>query len=90
MNSLIKIHPADNVAVALKDLSAGTTLVVDEQEITLQEDIPQAHKVALQTFAQNDQIIKYGCPIGHALQTIELGHRVYQDNILGSSQPLAV
>ncbi|MEI8658680.1 UxaA family hydrolase [Vibrio sp. Hal054] len=81
MNSLIKIHPADNVAVALKDLSAGTTLVVDEQEITLQEDIPQAHKVALQTFAQNDQIIKYGCPIGHALQTIELGHRVYQDNI---------
>lgn len=81
MNSLIKIHPADNVAVALKDLSAGTTVVVDGQEVTLHEDIPQAHKVALQTFAKNDLIIKYGCPIGHALQTIELGHRVYQDNI---------
>lgn len=81
MNSLIKIHPADNVAVALKDLSAGTTVVVDGQEVTLHEDIPQAHKVALQTFAQNELIIKYGCPIGHALQTIELGYRVYQDNI---------
>ncbi|MFV0448351.1 MAG: UxaA family hydrolase [Vibrio sp.] len=81
MNSLIKIHPADNVAVALKDLSAGTSVVVDGQQVTLQEDIPQAHKVALQTFAQNDLIIKYGCPIGHALQTIELGYRVYQDNI---------
>jgi len=81
MNSLIKIHPADNVAVALKDLSAGTTVVVEQQEITLLEDIPQAHKVALQTFAQDDLIIKYGCPIGHALQTIEPGQRVYQDNI---------
>jgi len=81
MNSLIKIHPADNVAVALKDLSAGTTLVVDELEITLQEEVPQAHKVALQTFAQNDLVVKYGCSIGHALKTIEFGHRIDQDNI---------
>ncbi|MEX3073501.1 UxaA family hydrolase [Vibrio alginolyticus] len=81
MNSLIKIHPADNVAVALKDLSAGDTVVVDDQEITLLEDIPQAHKVALKTFNQDELVIKYGCPIGHALRTIEYGYRVDQDNI---------
>ncbi len=81
MNSLFKIHPADNVAVALKDLSAGTKVLVDDLEITLLEDVPQAHKVALQTFNQDELIIKYGCPIGHALRTIEFAHRVDQDNI---------
>lgn len=81
MNSLIKIHPADNVAVALKDLSAGMPVTIEDQEFTLLEDIPQAHKVALQTFAPDELIVKYGCPIGHAVRTIEFGHRVDQDNI---------
>ena len=41
MKAFIKIHPSDMVAVALKPLSAGETLDVDGQKITLTEDIPQ-------------------------------------------------
>ncbi|WP_322972673.1 UxaA family hydrolase [Vibrio ostreae] len=81
MNSLLKIHPQDNVAVALSDLTAGTTVEIDQQSITLQDDIPQAHKVALKDFACDDLIVKYGAPIGHAVTAISAGTRVDQDNI---------
>ncbi|EOW9550959.1 UxaA family hydrolase [Vibrio fluvialis] len=81
MNPLLKIHPSDNVAVALRDLDAGLTVELDGQILTLLEAIPQAHKVALKDFAPNDRVIKYGAPIGHALAPIAIGQRVYQDNI---------
>ncbi|MCE0495166.1 UxaA family hydrolase [Vibrio salinus] len=81
MNSLFKIHTSDNVAVALCDLVAGTELALDGQTLTLMEDVPQAHKVALKSFKAGEQVVKYGCPIGHATVDIEIGARVYQENI---------
>ena len=40
MKDFLKINPADNVAVAINALSAGTALNVDGEEITLVADIP--------------------------------------------------
>ena len=40
----LKINPEDNVAVAIQNLSAGETLNVDGQEVTLLEEIPAGHK----------------------------------------------
>ena len=37
MNNFIKIHPADNVAVALSPVAAGTVF----EGVTAREDIPQ-------------------------------------------------
>lgn len=62
----LKINPADNVAVAITVLPAGEKLTVDGMEITLNEAIPAGHKFALKDFAEGDNIIKYGYPIGHA------------------------
>ena len=36
----IKINPDDNVAVAIETLKAGTMVVIDEQEIVLNDDVP--------------------------------------------------
>ena len=66
MNSFIKIHPEDKVAVALKLLSAGDVLDVEGSVITLSEDIPRGHKFALCPIAAGESVIKYGCPIGIA------------------------
>jgi len=49
---LLKLHPKDNVAVALKPLAAKTTLAFEGQTITLFEDIPQGNKIALKDLAQ--------------------------------------
>ena len=62
----LKINPADNVAVAITALPAGEKLTVDGKEITLNEDVPAGHKFALKDFAEGENVIKYGYPIGHA------------------------
>ncbi|MFQ9985209.1 MAG: UxaA family hydrolase, partial [Lachnospiraceae bacterium] len=47
MQDYIIINENDNVAVALKPLSAGTVFEIGGQQVTLAEDIPQGHKFAL-------------------------------------------
>lgn len=66
MTKYLKINPADNVVVAIADLKAGETIQVDDNTIVLQEDVPAGHKVTLKDFAQGEDVIKYGYPIGHA------------------------
>ena len=44
--SVLKIHPDDNVLVALKDLGAGETIQWNRGRYLLREDIPAKHKFA--------------------------------------------
>lgn len=81
MKEFIKIHPNDNVAVALAPLSANRTLDVDGTSVTLSEDIPQGHKFALMNIEQGSEIIKYGCPIGIAKQAVSCGSWIHTHNI---------
>lgn len=81
MNAYIKINPADNVVVAIDPMKAGEKITVDGQDITLLSDVPAGHKIALKAFAADEQIIKYGCPIGHAREAIAQGAWVNEKNI---------
>jgi len=81
MSNYIHIDAADNVAVALTDLPKGTVIEVDGRNITLLNDIARAHKVALCDLKTGDNIIKYGYPIGHAIENIALGGHVDAKNI---------
>ena len=77
----LKINPADNVAVAIVPLQAGEQIQVDGQNITLNEDVPAGHKFALKDFAQGEDVIKYGYPIGHARETKKQGDWMNENNI---------
>lgn len=77
----LKINPADNVAVAISALKAGETIQVDGHDITLNEDVPAGHKFALKDFAQGEDIIKYGYPIGHAREAKKQGDWMNEHNI---------
>ena len=57
----IKINPADNVAVALEDLSKGEVV----EGVTLVTDVPRGHKIVLKGLRAGENVIKYGFPIGH-------------------------
>jgi altronate hydrolase len=81
MNRCIKIHKSDNVAVAIKALSKGEKLQIGGAEITVADDIPPGHKIALTPFATGDNIIKYGFPIGHARLPISQGAWVNETTI---------
>lgn len=73
MDRYIQIHPKDNVAVALADLPAGEVLHLSGRDVTLREAIPVGHKIALADLNEQDQVIKYGYPIGHVLRRVHSG-----------------
>lgn len=81
MKKQIQINPADNVVVAVDTLSAGDNITVGTTTITVREEIPAGHKVALQDFKTGESIIKYGFPIGHARKEISTGSLVNEKNI---------
>ncbi len=81
MNPYIRIHPEDNVAVALQPLSKGTLISCSGSDLTLSEDIPQGHKFSLTPISKDAEIIKYGSPIGHATTEIPAGTWVHIHNI---------
>lgn len=77
----LKINTADNVAVAIENLPKGETITIDDAQIVLQEDVPAGHKFALKEFAEGENVIKYGYPIGHTLQAIAQGCWINERNL---------
>lgn len=71
------IHPSDNVAVALKDLTAGETVA----GVTLRENIRRKHKFALRPIGVDEPVLKYGFPIGLATGQINVGQHVHTHNL---------
>ncbi len=80
MQSTIKIHEQDNVAVALRDLAAGETVELDGERVQLAQPVARGHKFALGPIAKGEDIIKYGQPIGHALAAIGPGEHIHSQN----------
>lgn len=80
MQSMIKIHSLDNVAVALRDLAAGETVTPGGQPLVLPQAVARGHKIALQPIEAGQNIIKYGLPIGHALTAIAAGEHIHSQN----------
>ena len=59
----LKINSADNVAVAISDLKAGEVIAIEGVNITVNQDIPAGHKIALKDFSEGENVVKYGYPI---------------------------
>jgi galactarate dehydratase len=76
----VKVHPSDNVAVIVNEggLPAGTHF---DSGLVLTEAIPEAHKVALESFETGGAILRYGVVIGHANKPIARGAWVHEGNI---------
>jgi len=71
------INASDNVAVMLRDVAKGTEIF----GIVTAEDIPRGHKMALRNMAMDENIVKYGYPIGHAIKAIQAGCHVHTHNL---------
>ena len=73
----LKINESDSVAVALCPIKKGE--VIDG--ITFLNDIDTAHKFALVDIEKNQDVIKYGYPIGKATCSIKKGEHVHTHNV---------
>ncbi len=81
MQDIIKINQEDNVAVALRPIAKGETLTVGDVSVTVLEEIPQGHKVALRPVKAGEKVVKYGFCIGFAKEDIEAGGWVHVHNL---------
>lgn len=81
MKELIKINSRDNVVIALRPFSKGDVIEVDDNSITLLDDIEKGHKIALHDIAAGADILKYGYPIGQATEAINKGQHVHVHNV---------
>ena len=78
---LIKVHPSDNVAVALVNLKAGEVVTFEGQDIKVVSDVKAKHKIALTDLQSGDKIIMYGVLVGKANTQIMLGDVLTINNV---------
>ncbi|MEZ4686423.1 MAG: altronate dehydratase family protein [Bacteroidia bacterium] len=89
-NTVLKVHPDDNVIVALKDFSEGEHVDFGQKSYVLGEKIPTKHKFAAQDFEPGDTIVMYGITVGKATEAIAAGARISTDNVKHASGAFSV
>lgn len=80
MHRRLKIHPLDNIEVALTHLYRGELIETCDGMIRLGEDIPAKHKYAISDLEVGDDIIMYGVLVGKAKEAIKCGMRISTAN----------
>jgi galactarate dehydratase len=82
----IRVHPDDNVAILVNEggLPAGT---VFPSGLTLLDDVPEAHKIALADIPRDAPILRYNSVIGYAQGDIPRGSWVHEDRMRMPSAP---
>lgn len=77
----MKIHPEDNVLVALTDLAVNDTVEYNGKEYTLVDRVPAKHKFVIQDMQPGDDIFMYGVLVGKVEIRIPRGGRITISNL---------
>ncbi len=86
---VLKVHPKDNVLVALTDLKKGDVIEYDGTSYTLQDDVKAKHKFFTEDLKKGDSIIMYGVLVGKAQYDIPKGGWMNTDNTKHAAEPYA-
>jgi altronate hydrolase len=86
-NRILKIHPNDNVLVALQNLAKGETIIHNGKEYILKDDIAAKHKFFMQDMNAGDHIMMYGVLVGKAQHFIPEGGLMDTENTRHASDP---
>jgi altronate hydrolase len=79
--SCYRISAGDDVAIALRDLTAGESVLLDGVPVELVDSIPRSHKFALRSVSAGEPVRKYGQVIGRATAAITRGAHVHTHNL---------
>jgi len=81
----ILIDGKDNVVTAIKALPAGKLARFEKGgemvTVTVTDEIPKFHKIALEDIPVSKPVYKYGELIGKAIKPIKTGNHVHDHNI---------
>lgn len=77
---VIRLHPDDNVVIALDQLVSGSRVAAED--VTVAGLIPPGHKMATCAVAMGEALRRYGQIIGFASQDIRAGQHVHTHNVV--------
>jgi altronate hydrolase len=80
-NNALKIHQADNVAIATRPVKKGEAVIAGGQTlVSAAQDVDPSHKIALLEIKAGCPVIRYGEPIVVATIDIHKGQWVHVHN----------
>ncbi|MBB5645331.1 UxaA family hydrolase [Pedobacter cryoconitis] len=85
--NILKVHPNDNVIVALTDLKAGETVQYQDNYYLLTEDIPAKHKFYTSAMEEGEKVIMYGTLVGKIQIPVKAGALMTTDNLKHAAAP---
>ena len=83
---ILKIHPNDNLIVALDQLIAGEVVMWGNERYEITHDVPPKHKFAMHDLAPEDPVYMYGVLVGRATVPIRKGEPVTTTNLRHEAQ----
>ncbi|MCX2739522.1 UxaA family hydrolase [Pontibacter anaerobius] len=78
---VLKVHPQDNVMVALTDLEAGETILDEGAQYQLLDAIPAKHKFALVDLPKGAEVTMYGVMVGKTEANVPAGSLLTTANL---------
>lgn len=74
--------PEDNVAIAIRRLEAGTTILINGTPRTLAHTVLEGHRFAVRPIAPGQELLSWGLPFGVALNAIQPGDYISNQSAL--------
>lgn len=90
MQNVLKVHPGDNVLVALCDLQKGASVTDGDKSLEVLETIPAKHKIAIDDIPKDGLLYMYGICVGAATKDIAAGSLVTTGNVRHATGSFAV
>ena len=87
---VLKVHPADNVLVALSDLQKDEVIDFDGGRWLLQDNIPAKHKFILEDAEEGSPVIMYGVLVGKTKMRVKKGGIISTENVHHASNEFSL
>lgn len=86
----LKIHPLDNLMVALVDLQEGEKITHEKDIFQLKTAVLAKHKFALKDFNLGEEVLLYGVVVGRATKNIAKGEAIHTHNLTHDTEAYQV
>jgi altronate hydrolase len=84
---VLKLHPDDNVLIALRDVRQGEKIDFSGQTIVLTSDVPAKHKFVTEDLSPGAAVLMYGVLVGKVAQPIQKGSVLNTRNVRHDARP---
>lgn len=86
---ILKVHPDDNVIVALQDIAQGESVTLGDKRYQPITAIPAKHKFFELDMNRGDKVMMYGVLVGKVQYAIAAGELMTTDNVKHAAEPFA-